>query len=265
LEITDERAPPVRRRVRGRHAPRRCRGLKPLSGQRAARPDSSPRPRRRCPDSAAPARLPTAPRLTCAAAAPTGHVHMPLSEDAMPRCPSAPEPSPLPGRLRRHEHDHGERRPCSPLAVLHPWSIDLTLPSLLAIAGPPPATVAPSRRRDAAAEPDFFSSPSTRSSGELAFRPPCPAGSLTVVGARPPPFAPSPPLWRRRRPRHDACVGAVTAPTCAALRRAVVGRASRGRPSEHRPDTRGRGPCTRCVCGPSRRHGRGPRANVHLG
>jgi hypothetical protein len=46
-EITDERAPPVRRR-----APRRHRGLKPLSGQRAARPDSSPRLRHRHPDSA---------------------------------------------------------------------------------------------------------------------------------------------------------------------------------------------------------------------
>jgi hypothetical protein len=40
-EITDERAPPVRRR-----APCRRRGLKPLSGLCAARPDSSPRPRR---------------------------------------------------------------------------------------------------------------------------------------------------------------------------------------------------------------------------
>jgi hypothetical protein len=64
-EITDERAPPVRRRVprRARTATRRCRvaatcravarGLKPLSGQRATRPNSpasrappSPRPPR---------------------------------------------------------------------------------------------------------------------------------------------------------------------------------------------------------------------------
>jgi hypothetical protein len=95
---------------------------------------------------------------------------------------------------------HGERRPSSPLAVLHPWSVELTFPSLLTVAGPLPATVAPPHRRNATAEPNFFSSPSTRSSDELAFRPPCPASSLTVVGARPPPFAPSPPLWHRRRP-----------------------------------------------------------------
>jgi hypothetical protein len=29
------------------------------------------------------------------------------------------------------------------------------------------------------------------------------------VGDRPPPFEPSPPLWRRRRPRRDARPGAV--------------------------------------------------------
>jgi hypothetical protein len=199
-------------------------------------PRAAPTPRQRL---AAPARLPTAPRLACATAAPTGRVRAPLSEDATPRCLSASEPSPLPGRLRCHEHDHGEHRPSSPLAVLRPWSVDLTLPSL-AIAGPSPATVAPPHRRDTAAEPDFFSSPSTRSSGELAFRPPCPAGSLTLVGARPPPFAPSPPLWCRRRPCRDVCVGAVTAPACAALRRAVAGHAGRGRPSERH-----------CASGPS--------------
>jgi hypothetical protein len=37
----------------------------------------------------------------------------------------APRPS-LPGRLRRCEHDHGERRPSSPLTVLCPWSVELT-------------------------------------------------------------------------------------------------------------------------------------------
>jgi hypothetical protein len=99
-------------------------------------------------------------------------------------------------------------------------------PPLLTVTGPPPATVAPPRQRNTTAEPDFFSSPSTRSSGELAFRPPCPAGSLTVVGARPP-------LWHRRRPCRDACPGAVTAPTrCAAPSRptlAEAGPASAGR------------------------------------
>jgi hypothetical protein len=176
----------------------------------------------------------------------------------------APRPS-LSGRLRRREHDHGERRPSSPLAVLRPWSVELTLPSLLTVAGPPPATVSPPRRRNATAKPEFFSSPSTRSSGELAFRPPCPAGSLTVVGARPPLFAPSPSLWHHRRPCRDARSGAVTAPACAALRRAIAGRAGRGRPSERRPRPCGRGPRTRYARGPSRRRGRGPSATVHLG
>jgi hypothetical protein len=171
------------------------------TARRASQQLASPAPSTPRQRLATPARLPTAPRLACAAAAPTSHVRAPLSEDATPRCLSASELSSLPSRLRRREHDHGERRPSSPLAVLRPWSVELTLPSLLVIAGPPPATVAPPRRRDAAAEPDFFSSPSTRSSGELAFRSPCLAGSLTIDGARLPPFAPSPPLWRRRRPR----------------------------------------------------------------
>jgi hypothetical protein len=115
----------------------------------------------------------------------------------------------LSGHLRRREHVHSERRPSSPLAVLHPWSVELTFPSLLTIAGPPLAIVAPPRRRNATAEMEFFHSPSTRSSGELFFPPPCPAGSLTIVGARPPPFAPPPPLWRHCLPRHNARPGAV--------------------------------------------------------
>jgi hypothetical protein len=45
--------------------------------------------------------------------------------------------------------------------------------------------------------------------------PPCPVGSLTIVGAPPPPFAPPPPLWYHRRPCRDARPGAVTAPACA--------------------------------------------------
>jgi hypothetical protein len=164
------------------------------TARRASRQLASPAPPMPRQRLAAPACLPTVPYLACAATAPTGRVRAPLSEDATAHCPSASEPSPLPGRLRRREHDHGERRPSSSLAVLHLWSVELTLPSLLAVAGPPPATVAPLHWRDAAVEPDFFSSASTRSSGELAFRPPCLAGSLTVGGARPPPFAPSPPL-----------------------------------------------------------------------
>jgi hypothetical protein len=52
------------------------------------------------------------------------------------------------------------------------------------------------------------------------------------VGDRPPPFEPSPPLWRRRRARRDARSGAVTAPACAAPSRATLaeaGPASAGR------------------------------------
>jgi hypothetical protein len=42
---------------------------------------------------------------------------------------------------------HGERRPSLPLAVSLPWSVELTFPSLLTVAGPLPATVAPSHRK----------------------------------------------------------------------------------------------------------------------
>jgi hypothetical protein len=114
-------------------------------------------------------------------------------------CPKAPhpavraEPSSLsPPSLSRASS--GERRPSASPHRSSPMELEPTLLSLLTVAGPPSATVAPPRRGDAAVEPDFFSSPLTRSSGALACRPPCPVGSLTVVGARPPPFAPSPPL-----------------------------------------------------------------------
>jgi hypothetical protein len=51
--------------------------------------------------------------------------------------------------------------------------------------------------------------------------------SLTVVGARLPPFAPPLPLWHRHRPCCNARLGAVTSPACAALRRAIADRAGR--------------------------------------
>jgi hypothetical protein len=162
--------------------------------------------------------------------APVRRCHAPLSELSRHRC----------RRLRRREFLHGERRPTASPRRSSPVELEL---SLLAVARPPLATVAPPRRGDAAAEPDFFSSPSTRSSGELACHPSCPAGSLTVVGARPPPLVPSLPLCRHRRPRRDARTRAGTAPSCAAVRRAVAGRAGRGRPSDRRPRPRGRGPC----------------------
>jgi hypothetical protein len=127
-----------------------------------------PRVRRRRPDQPCPR-------------APVRRCHTPLSDLSRRHC----------RRLRRHEFLHGERRPIASPHRSSPVELELTL---LAVAGPPSATVAPPHRGDAAAEPDFFSSPSTRSSGELVCRSPCPAGSLTLVGAQPPPFAPPPSL-----------------------------------------------------------------------
>jgi hypothetical protein len=155
--------------------------LKDAVGTAPRHPDSPP--------DRAPLSAPS-PRLTCAV--PTARspgLKLPHQSEADRRCPSAPTAAVRPSDVVA-SFIHGERRPNSPLAVLRPWSIELTSPSLLTITGPPPATVAPSRRRNAPAEPDFFSSPWTRSSSELFFPPPCLAGSLTVVGARPPPFAP---------------------------------------------------------------------------
>jgi hypothetical protein len=104
----------------------------------------------------------------------------PLSKAALPPCPN-------PVAVRSSDavasFVHGERRPSLPLVVSLPWSVRLTFPSLLTVAGPPPATVAPPRQKNAAAEPDFFPSPSMRSSSELFSPPPCPTGSLTVIGA----------------------------------------------------------------------------------
>jgi hypothetical protein len=144
---------------------------------------------RRRPDSAVPTgcpKSPTSPR-------PVPTVPSLLSEAALPPClnPAAVQPSDAVASFV-----HGERRPSSPLAFLRPWSVELTFPSLLTVTGPPPATVAPPRRKNTAAEPDSFPSPSTRSSGELSSPPPCPAGSFTVVGARPPPFVPPSPRGR---------------------------------------------------------------------
>jgi hypothetical protein len=161
---------------RGCHAPRRFSTSKALSGPRAGVPTAPFRPRRR--------------RCTNRLASPVPIAPSPGLKSIV--AVRAPRP-PLSRRLCRREHIHGECRSSSPLAVLRPWSVELTFPSLLAVAGPPPATVAPPHRKNAAAEPVFSPSPSTRSSGELSPPPSCPAGSLTVVGARPPPFAPPPP------------------------------------------------------------------------
>jgi hypothetical protein len=148
---------------------------------------------------------------------------------------------------------HGERHSSSPLAILRLWSVELTSPSLLTVTGPPPATVAPPRRRNATAEPDFFSSLSTRSSGELFFPPPCPAGSLTIMGARSPLFAPPPPAMPRRAP------GSVDRTGVPRAALAEAGPTSTGRASVLNA---GR---AHCACGPSLCHERGPSATVQLG
>jgi hypothetical protein len=71
--------------LRGRHAPHRRRGLKPLSGQRAARPDSSPHPRR--PDSAS--SHPLASRQC-----PASHAPPPPRPAVSARlCPKTPHPA----------------------------------------------------------------------------------------------------------------------------------------------------------------------------
>jgi hypothetical protein len=144
---------------------------------------AAPRPRIKCavstarrhPDSAAPFR----PTARTASPRPVPTAPSPLSE-AMP--PSVSEAHRCPAVSTVATFVHGERRPSPPLAVFRPWSVELTSPSLLPVAGPPPATVAPPHRKNAAAEPVFSPSPSTRSSGELFSPSPCPAGSLTVAG-----------------------------------------------------------------------------------
>ncbi len=172
----------------GRHVPRRQCGLKCCLDSAASRQPALRAPELRA--SRLRRRPPPRPvrRISTASRAPPpprpAVFACPLSEPRRSRC----------RRLRRREFLHGERRPTASPHRFSLVELELTLLSLLAVAGSPPATVAPPHRGDAAAEPDFFSSPSTRSSGELACRPPCPAGSLTVVGARLPPFATSPPL-----------------------------------------------------------------------
>jgi hypothetical protein len=117
----------------GCHALRRSSTLKALSGPRAGVSTAPFRPRRcHCPNRlASPVPTTSSPRLK-----PTVAVREPRP--------------PLSGRLRHHEHVHGERRPSFPLAVLRPWSIELTFPSLLAVAGPPSTTVAPTRQKNTA-------------------------------------------------------------------------------------------------------------------
>jgi hypothetical protein len=101
--------------------------------------------------------------------------------------------------------------------------------------------------------------------------PPCPAGSLSAVSARAPPFVPPPPLWRRHRPHRDACLksgdrSGVRSHAARASSRA--GQAKAG-PARRRPRALGTGQASAVAVvvghacyahGPSQRHQRGPRA-----
>jgi hypothetical protein len=138
---------------RGCHAPCRARALNALSGPCAG--------------------VLTAPRRSDHAAAavrtasphPIPTVLSPLSEAVSPPCPNpaAVRPSDVIASFV-----HVERRPSSPLTVLRPWSVELTFPSLLTVVGPPPATVAPPRQKNATTEPVSSPSPSMKRSGELS-------------------------------------------------------------------------------------------------
>jgi hypothetical protein len=151
-ENADEWVPPVRRHCprRARLAARRCRVA-------ATRPriKCAVRTARRCPDSAAPFRP---RRRRClnrlASPRPIPTVPSPLSE-------AAPPPYPYPVTVRPSSavasFIHSERRPSLPLVVSFSWSVELTFPSLLTVAGPPLATVAPPhRKKNTTVEPDFF-------------------------------------------------------------------------------------------------------------
>jgi hypothetical protein len=209
-------------------AMRRARALNALSGPHAG--------------------VPTAPRHSDRAAAAVRTASpRPVPTAPSPLSDAAPPPCPNPAAVRQSDAVaslvHGERRPSSPLTVHRPWSVELTFPSLLTVAGPPPATVAPPRRKNAVAEPDFLPSPSTRSSGEL-FSPPHiqRVASLSWV------------LDRR-----DTRLGALTTPACTALRCAAPSRAAL---AEADPASAGR---AHCAHGPSRCRERGPCATVQLG
>jgi hypothetical protein len=146
------------------------------------RPDSRP-------DRVTAVRATLSPRLASRALVPTASSSVSESDR---RCPSAP-PS-LSDLLRHRELIHGERSPRPFLPLFFCGTLSLA-----------PSSSSPSQDHCRPPEPSprqrtpppirFFSpSPSTRSSGELSPPPPCPAGSLSTVGARAPSFAPPPPL-----------------------------------------------------------------------
>jgi hypothetical protein len=183
-EIADMRGPPVSHRSVAATrlccaAPLAC--LKGTVGTARRCPDSRP-------DHASPLSEPRR-RLTSRALVPT----VPSSVSGADRRYLSTPPS-LSGCLRRRELFHGERNPSPLLSLFLPWNVEPSSLSLHPDAGPPPATGSLASSENAAANPVFSPSPSTRSSGELSPPTPCPAGNLSAVGARAPSFAPPPPL-----------------------------------------------------------------------
>jgi hypothetical protein len=139
-------------------------------------------------------------------------------------------------------------------AISLPWSVELTFPSLLTVAGQPPATVAPPRRKKMP-PPSRISSPHRRRGAPVSY--------LPLPHAR----RVASPSWvlDRRRLRCLRRCGIADA-------RTVAGRAGRGRPGKRRSCAahtgrapRGHGLRMCCAHGPSRRRERGPHATVQLG
>jgi hypothetical protein len=186
-ENTDEWGPPISHRFPRRARLSVCRHrmaathlhrtaplahLKCTVGTARRHPDSRP-------DRAAAVRAPPSPHLASHVLVPTA---MSSVSEADRRCPSAP-PS-LSGHLRRRELVHGERSPSPFLPLFFRGTLSLA-----------PSSSSPSQDCRRPPEPSpcqrtpplirlFSPSPSTRSSGGLSPPPPCPAGSLSTVGAR---------------------------------------------------------------------------------
>jgi hypothetical protein len=120
---------------RGCHVPRHACALNALSRPRVGVPTAQRRSDRPRSDRAAAAVRIASPR-------PVLTTPSPLSEATPPPCLNHVAVRPSSAVV---SFIHCERRPSLPLAVSLLWSVELTFPSLLAVIGPPPATVASPR------------------------------------------------------------------------------------------------------------------------